>query len=315
MSFFFGQIVPLLINFSHHVGYTLSISTLGSFLGALVPSIILMHYFGVNTTIAFNIFICGSLIFIVSVSKKLRAIAVIVSALGIFINMYFVNKDLVASNEYSDYEVKIHRPSGNKLLSVNKDRYSSLITKDNKFSAKYNDLLHELILFKKEPLNVLVLGAGGFTLSNRNIHHNYVFIDIDPQLKKIIEANFNPGFKGEFIAEDAFSYILRVEEKYDLIMQDIYRAAMQIPARFKTIDFFKMVHNRLNEGGFFAINYAHHRHFQDEETQNYFNTLNKVFPYCYHIPSFLRKNETRVLLICSKTQKKHHGVYTLDKAQ
>lgn len=314
MSYFFGQIIPVLIKISHHVGYTLGLSTLGSFLGAIIPSLVFMHFFGVNATISINIFICCVVLILLNQSLKSRIMIIILTILGIAINITFIPTPFVASTEYADYEVVVKPKFGNRFLMINKNNFSSLLTRKN-HSAEYNNILQDLILKDSKPLSVLILGAGGFTLSQQNSQHHYTYVDIDPQIKEIVKKHFNPEVNGNFIAEDAFSFLLRDGKSYALIMQDIYSAHQKIPERFKTIEFFFLIKKHLNPDGYFAINYVHSRNYEANDDQTFINTLRKVFPFCYDIPAYLRSDHIRSLLICPNTQKHSNDHFVLDKAQ
>jgi hypothetical protein len=55
---------------------------------------------------------------------------------------------------------------------------------------------------------VLVLGAGGFTLSHREPSNRYTYVDIDPKIREIAEARFlKAPIRGEFIVDDARRYV------------------------------------------------------------------------------------------------------------
>jgi hypothetical protein len=56
--------------------------------------------------------------------------------------------------------------------------------------------------------DILVLGAGGFTLSHREPLNRYTFVDIDPAIRAIAEREFlrEPAI-GEFIATDARRFV------------------------------------------------------------------------------------------------------------
>ncbi|WP_219851814.1 hypothetical protein, partial [Methylibium rhizosphaerae] len=62
-------------------------------------------------------------------------------------------------------------------------------------------LLDELGLSGKQ---VLVLGAGGFTLSVGDASNRYTYVDIDPHIRFVAERQFIRGpINGRFVAEDA----------------------------------------------------------------------------------------------------------------
>ena len=75
---------------------------------------------------------------------------------------------------------------------MSNNSYSSFIN-DKKETFPYIEFIKR-ILFKDLELHdaqILVLGAGGFTLSAEEAHSNYfTYVDIDPKIKSIVEKNF-----------------------------------------------------------------------------------------------------------------------------
>jgi spermidine synthase len=56
--------------------------------------------------------------------------------------------------------------------------------------------------------DILVLGAGGFSLSHREPLNRYTFVDIDPAIRGIAEREFlREAAAGEFIATDARRFV------------------------------------------------------------------------------------------------------------
>ena len=66
---------------------------------------------------------------------------------------------------------------------------------------------------------ILVLGAGGFTLSHREPSNHYTYVDIDPAVRGIAEKHFlGEAARGEFIADDARRFVIRSEQRFAAVV-------------------------------------------------------------------------------------------------
>jgi spermidine synthase len=79
---------------------------------------------------------------------------------------------------------------------------------------------------------VLVLGAGGFTLSHREPFNRYTYVDIDPR-SAIAETRFLKGpIRGDFVV-DARRYV-RHERRFDAVVVDVFSSHTSIPGHLVT---------------------------------------------------------------------------------
>ena len=77
------------------------------------------------------------------------------------------------------------------MLSINNSA-SSFINEQNK-GAAYIELIKKILFNDLQLYNkdILVLGAGGFTLSAENTYGNhFTYVDIDPKIKKVAAPKF-----------------------------------------------------------------------------------------------------------------------------
>ena len=106
--------------------------------------------------------------------------------------------------------------------------------------------------------NVLVLGAGGFTLGKGREHGaTLTFVDVDAQLRDLA-ASFHEktdSIDGEFVVEDARAVLLESSQSYDEIVLDTFSHATSVPVHLLTIEFFYLVHSRLAESGRVHMNF------------------------------------------------------------
>lgn len=306
LAFLFGRTLPLLVPNDVAWGPVLAVSTAGAFLGSVLTPLVWMRFFGVNATIALNLFLCLVVFWITSTRTTQRLATLILVGLGIILNLWPWRSALVHSNAYGDYEVDVR---GNfKGLIINRSKYESVIYNENT-SAWYNEELHRLILSQRRPLDVLVLGSGGFTLSLKNSHHRYNYVDIDPEIQKIVATHFNSRAAVEnFVGQDAREFLRQTQASYDLIVFDLYRSNGEIPPHLTTLEALQMLKRRLTASGMVALNIGHRVRFDDPFSRKFRVTLEKVFGHCYSLPYHLGSGDGLSLYICfdqKRGQEKH----------
>ncbi len=81
-------------------------------------------------------------------------------------------------------------------------------------------------------------------------------IEIDPQLIEVGRRFFRIDEYPQLtmIADDARRYLRLANKKYDLIFGDVYHGVRTVPAHLLTKEFFRLVKERLNDGGVFMMN-------------------------------------------------------------
>lgn len=290
--FWLGQTIPLTTNLfnkelrvSDISGRALFISTIGSFLGAILTSLFLFQYLGVAWTVVINCLIL--FILVVYIRPHSRHSWWFISCL--FLTLLFIkilNVDIekmqfLKTNNYANYEVTTPSPSS-KQFQINHSA-SSLITADKKGFA-YIELMRD-ILFNKLNLHhkqFLIIGAGGFTLTADGTHGNEVtYVDIDPEIKHLAETHFlNASIKGQFVGKDARAYLSQSQARFDVIVSDAYSNQAAIPPSLLTVNYFQAIANHLKSQGLLLVNIIHDPLFNDDYARNVFNTIHSVFPYC-----------------------------------
>ena len=128
--------------------------------------------------------------------------------------------------------------------------------------------------------DVLILGAGGFTMGEGDAFHNYTFLDIDRSLLKISEEKFlkhklTPNKR--FVVEDANQFLKDSTQKYDLIVLDTYSGMGIIPMDLITKEYFTRVKNNLKKGGIVVMNILTSPNFSNAFAINLDNTIRSVF--------------------------------------
>lgn len=295
--FLLGQTVPLVSNYfnrsrlSEITGKMLFFSTIGSFLGSIFSTLILMNIVGVHMTVIFTLALLVMLIFILS--PRLLSIKNIVAAtlLGWLIllnsNTTLQKLHIVSNNAYN--LIAIHElPQGGRELSINRSRSSALDAHEKRIYPyiRYVEkiFIHPIQHVSKtqnKPREFLIIGAGGFTLGLDDDFNHYTFVDIDPKLKEIVERYFlqsplSPN--KQFVAASARAFVHQSSKHYDLIFVDTYSHIGSVPMETTTREFLLEVRHRLRQNGVVVVNQIMSPNFNDRFSIRYNNVFESVFP-------------------------------------
>ena len=288
-----GQTIPLISNYfrgyniSNMSGKILCCSTMGSFLGAILPSVILMSLLGVNNIVIINI----SLLLIVTLLLSKHIISFpIIGMLIMLILTYTLNGDhvmqifnIVENNRYNTTAI-YHHDNGDKTLLVNHNNSAKYTENpENRFAyVKYIEdyFLKYIPRDSADKKSILILGAGGMTIGKDDYINDYTFVDIDSSLKRISEellfGHELPKNK-KFIYAEARSYLSKNNIQYDIIILDAYSGAGNMPFHLLSKEFFQQVKTKLKDKGIFLFNAITKAYFHDTFSKKLDNTLHSVF--------------------------------------
>ena len=297
--FLLGQTVPLVSNyFSSHklseiTGKILMISTIGSFLGSIVTTIILMTYIGVNNSVIVVIASLALLALLISKKSNYKNLATIFSILllAIYLNGPWQMKKLniVNNNAYNTVQITEKGKDKNiRIMALNRGNSSGYIEgKGSPYGyVKYIDeIFIKPLRPPKPPKKILIIGAAGFTMGIFDRYNRYTFIDIDPDLKDIAEEHFlkvKLHKNKKFIPLPARGFLTRViaeNKKFDLVILDTFKAGALIPEHLLTREYFEQVNKVIKDGGFLVINTVTTMNFTGDFSKRLDNTIRAVFPH------------------------------------
>ena len=273
--FLFGFNTTLLSRCLHryntnYTGNIMAWDTIGSVLGSLLTTLILMPFVGVNHTVILIIAL-AAFAAIVTRPKWINSNYVQHKNFGILVNNA---NSTISVSQFSD---------GMRILYMN-GLPMSLYNPRTGQNAEYIDYLNKHFIYnipRDHRRNILVLGAGGFTAGLNDTYNDYTFVDIEYTLRDISEKYFLgrslPGNK-RFIVQDASQYLKNTKEKYDLILLDVYSNSFQIPEGFITAEFMARVKSRVAPDGILIMNIVSSQSFRDKYSQVFDNTFHTVFP-------------------------------------
>ena len=293
--FLLGQTVPLVSNYfsrqrlSAITGRMLFFSTTGSFLGAVFSTVVLMSVIGVHNTVIVTL---GLLFFLcVLIAKQKFSADVLIGAMLLawvwMVNQY-INTPLhqiVSDNAYNTIAIRKAPEDGMTYFLMNRSMSSS-VAKDPAKRFAYllyieDNFITPIARNNAQPLDILVLGAGGFTVGMYDAVNHYTFVDIDKALKKVAEAHFLPEKltpNKQFVVSSARAFVHGTEKKYDIIILDTYTNSMAIPMETISREYLLDVKAHLKDKGVVAANIVSSASFADRFSVRYDNTFSSVFP-------------------------------------
>ncbi len=290
-----GQTVPLISNYfskeklSNVTGRILFFSTVGSFMGAVFSTLVLMAMLGVHHTASLN-FVLLAILVVMLEKQRLSKSVLYVSVLALA--AMFINSDgmmglysIRNNNQYSTI-IAGETASGARLMILNGNNSSSYNDEGRKHS--YIEFAEKLaltpILNSSEKHEILIIGAGAFTFghNDRNMNNSYIYVDINKDLKDIAERYVLYAPIGEnktFVPKPARGFLNESKQKFDVIYLDAYLGGASVPEHLVTREFFEQVRAHLKDGGLMLANFIASPNFNDAFSRTLDNTLRDVFPH------------------------------------
>ena len=311
LAWLLGQTVPILTNLmraqrsGEAAGQALTWSTLGSFLGSVSLSLGMMQAFGVWSAV-----LLGALLLIVGALLAERP-----TPLGAAAHLLLVLLALVASGPdhqradtaYADYAVREVSRDGMvepRSFSVNNQIASLLDASQPPRYARYIERLRRILLDELHfrDRDILVLGAGGFTLSHKEGLNRYTYIDIDPAIRAIAEERFlRTPASGQFIATDARRFVAESPARYDAIVVDVYSALTAIPGHLVTREFWRDTRQALKPDGRMLANLILDSQLASPYARNLLATIEAAYGRCGVEVLDKTASLTNVIVICTPT--------------
>lgn len=309
LAWLLGQTVPALTNLmqtrrtGEASGMALYWSTLGSFLGSLGLSVLVMQWLGISAAVA----LCALFLLIGALrlqrapevsTRGWQVLAVFLAAtlLIIGLNVPLLRGQLlnepqeVTETAYADYSVIPTQTADGepvRAFKVNSSTASLISDSSPPRYARYIDYLRQTLLkdLKLKNSDILVLGAGGFTLSHREPLNRYTFIDIDPKIQTIAEQQFlHEPIRGQFIVDDARHFVTNTAkhsgDRFDVVVVDVYSSHHNIPSHLVTREFWHDTRQVLRPNGVLLANLILDSKLQSDYARNVLATIESVYGRC-----------------------------------
>jgi hypothetical protein len=324
-----GQTLPLVAfcsddpSLPRSTGVMLFFSTLGSFLGSVVSTLVLMTFFGVHLTVAFTL---GLLLLLAGLigwrSDRRHGLKVAVTGLGLYI--LAVNSPammrahgIVSDNLYSQVRVATDPIENSRLLVINNSP-SSKVAANPESRFAYVKFIERELINKFAPGRVhriLVIGAGGFTIGLEDRRNSYTYVDIDPALKEVSEEHFlgrplTPNKR--FVPESARAFLRRNTEVYDLVVLDAFTNRINLPPDLITREAFDAARRALAPEATIVMNIITSPTFADRFSRSIDVTIRSVFPFVTRqvLPGTEAGSVASVLYLAARRDGETHDIYT-----
>jgi predicted membrane-bound spermidine synthase len=324
LAWLLGQTVPVLTNLMKHTrtgeasGYALYWSTLGSFLGSVSLSLVAMQWLGVSAAVL----ICALLLALGSLllagrTRQSWALALMIGMASVAFNLR--PADDVMDTAYADYAVKtITRPEHEnpRAFFINNSLASLMDDSVPANYARYVQHLRHIIFYELNYTgrNILVLGAGGFTLSHREPSNHYTYVDIDPKIRDIAEQRFlKEPILGSFIVDDARRFVRTTEQRFDAVVVDVYSSHTSIPGHLVTREFWQDTRRTLTPQGVMLANLILDGRLETPYARNLLSTIESVYGRCAVEVLHKSKPLSNVIVSCYGTSHTGHSAPYTDE--
>ncbi len=287
--FLFGKITAVLSRYLHrfdknNTGKIMAIDTIGSVLGSILTTLVIMPFIGVNHTIM--IVVAISLLAAILLGSRLFAPMAIIMFATILLNRSQLLADIyhiVENNAVSTIAV-IETDDGQSKVMIMNGGGASKVSKNPELRFAYVRFVEDNFIAylpkEGEPKNILIIGAGGFTMGEKDTFNRYTYVDVDASLQKVAEKYFLPeklGPNKKFVVQDANQFLKETEETYDLIVLDTYSSRHIIPLDLVTAEYFSRVKTRSKPNGAVIMNIVSSPTFSSAFSQKIDNTIRQVF--------------------------------------
>jgi len=286
--FLFGLNTTLLSRALHeqntnYTGTIMAWDTIGSVIGSMLTTLVLMPFIGVNHTVGLiTILAC-----VCAVASYPRVVTGLL-AVAILIPALYLNSDTYQQTHYgilvnnANSTISIMEYDDDRILDMNGLPMSIYNSKTGQ-SATYINYINDNFLHnmpRDRVHKILVLGAGGFTAGIDDDFNEYTFVDIEHTLKDIAEEKFllrKLGPNKKFVVQDAGQFLKNTTDKYDVILLDVYSNSFQIPEGFITAEFMGRIKSRVAANGVVLMNVIATPNFDDGFSRVFDNTFHAVF--------------------------------------
>lgn len=293
---------PLILRYwsteSNDVGLTagryFALSTVGSVIGTVLPSLLLVPLFGVRWTFMLVAAVLAALgLPVLRRQVQLAAGLVVLAGLAMVYLSGGSNPPEVIYEEESPYQlIRVEqRHDANWLIFNEGSGIQSVYFPDRERTRMYFDHLASVPLLVddgRDQLRTAVLGLAGGTLVRQylatypeRLEPEIVGVEVDPSVVQVARRFFAlDDLPIQVEVEDGRTFLAAAADPFDVIIVDAYSTQMYIPSHMASREFFELVRDRLTAGGLTAMN-VNATSADSELLRAIVNTAASVFPHVY----------------------------------
>ena len=266
-------IVKLWTEIDGHVGRVtgryFAISTIGSVVGTIAPTLILVPMLGAFMTLV----VVSASLFVVSVitlSGRERIIALVVVGvlLGVTANIQQDREQNIVYEKESPYQLirVIDYSAEQRAITFNEGLgiQSVSIPASGRTGYYYDHFAAVPFLHgdRAEKHSVVILGLAGGTAARQYTSQlsesadiSMTGVEVDKEVIVAAERYMDLGeIDIDIVIMDARMYLRQTEKKFDTIILDAFSVQLYIPSHLVTKEFFSLAHESLQEGGILVMN-------------------------------------------------------------
>jgi predicted membrane-bound spermidine synthase len=311
--FFLGCTTPLLVRINTGEandaglvsGKIYAMSTVGGIISTLLCGFCLIPVFGLKLTlVCFAIILFVSALLILKIFKA-RSVGAFAIALIVNVARMVVNDETNVT--YVDHgimgDLMVKDENGIRKLLINKTVQTEMDLSTKHSVSDYVRTIDSIVATRNEKRKALVLGLGGGLLANLIQQKNFEVdaVEFDPRITEVAKNYFELDPSVNCFNADARTYLNSCDQKYELIIFDLFKAEEQ-PVHTITVESFRKASGLLNESGTILINW--HGYLEGElgeGTQILLNTLHAA-DFETEIVAGSGLSDNRNLLIICKTE-------------
>ena len=273
-SVLFGMISPLAVEAlareandspGHSAGIVSMLTTFGSLIGILLPSLVLVPLLGTRETIWL---FAGAVLLLsapaLTQRRALSTAAIAVLALGAErLWPQPVHSAILYRDESSyQYVTVAERPDGTRELIYDAGFGIQSVRPPGLYTNGYWDFFATLPLYlapSDGTIDVLVLGAAASATERQMVRFwpdarfSFTSVEIDPAVVRAAATFFDPPQR-TVVVQDARTFVAADTHEYDVILVDAYSREITVPFHLTTTEFFQQLSGRLAPGGLIGLN-------------------------------------------------------------
>lgn len=250
-------------------GRYFAISTIGSVVGTVAPTLLLVPTIGARNTIfaIAAMFLLVGLMLAPDWRKHFSVLALVVVLLPAAMP-HRVPADVIEETESPYQLIRVStQPDGRTYLIFNEGSgVQSVKAPDGQRTGFYYDYMGIVPLLRpKAPGDAhrgLILGLAGGTVAERystfsgpDARIELTGVEVDSAVIDIARRHFGlDDGSVRIVNEDGRTFFMHGEEKYDAIVADAYSTQLYIPPHLATKEFFALAKTKLVDGGVFVMN-------------------------------------------------------------
>ena len=247
-------------------------------------SLLVMQWLGVSAAVIMvaGLLFVGALILLGPTPRAL-GITVVGLLVTVMLNQRLWVVGETAYATYAVQEVKLADAINPRAFKVNNSVSSLIDESEPPIYARYIRHIRRVLLDELgfQGRDILVLGAGGFTLSHDEPRNRYTYVDVDPEIRQLAEKHFLKGqVVGEFIVDDARHFVRVTERQFDAVVVDVYTARSSIPAHLVTQEFWQASRRVIKPGGVMIANLILDGELATPYARNLLATIESVYGRC-----------------------------------